>query len=282
MKQLFYPLIFSILLVSCTGSEAEQNDTNETNESTDNDTTTAVSDNSNEEEYSVDFQRIVSAKIGTYQEQAILVLKESPINNQGVITVDGYYFYVKHQKFLDLQGTFTPKTGLYQLTESYKGEETGYMEFVIGNAEHSFWAPSPSSEDQQELHSELLDRGSADDMNIAIEFGEYGYEHEIMFYNGDGTDDGLVTDALKVAIINDEFLAFFIDVTGTNGHVGSVSGVAKITGDKARFSQGEEEWEICDIEFDLSEEDQIIVIEHSCDGWHGAYASFDGVFSKIK
>ena len=233
-----------------------------------------------EDEFETKFTQIVEAYIGDYQKLAIMVLKEQKENEDGQIPVSGYYFYAAHQKNLDLEGTLDPTTGKYALTESYNGKTSGYMEFIPGNEKQSFWSAKKGGE-QQEMSTKLLTGGDPEEMTLVINHATYGYEHELVYYNASEDEQGTTTDELNVTFINDEFMAFTIDVIRTNGHLGNVSGVAKINGDKAKFYVPEtDETMLCDLDFDLSVDGEITVNENDCTSWHGAYASFDGTYVK--
>jgi len=61
-----------------------------------------------------------------------MVLNWDGPNEGGTSEIEGYYFYVRHQKNIDLKGFSDSRTRGIYLKESYKGKPTGYMEFYQG------------------------------------------------------------------------------------------------------------------------------------------------------
>mgnify|MGYP007077385884 CR=1 FL=1 len=282
MKNTLFILSSILVLASCTAPEKEETGQIMEYAGDEEDSTgiESVEEYDDEDEFETKYTQVIEANIGLYQELAIMVLKEQGENKDGTINITGYYFYVKHQKNLDLDGVKDPVSGKYVLTESYKGETTGYMEFIPGVADESFWAPASDTEDEQALNAKKLTGGDPYEMTMIINHNTYEYEHEIQMYNGEDWDNESVTDVLKVTWINEEYMAFDLNVIRNNAHLGSVNGVAKVTGDKAEFNKdAESEWEICQLEFDITEKD-ITVIEKDCSAWHGANAYFDGTYTK--
>lgn len=281
MKHIFYLLIAVVFLPDCSPPEKEQEgqimeyageeDNTEEDEP-------APENESDEEEFETKWTQVVEANIGTSGELAIMILKEQAQNEEGLIEITGYYFYVAHQKNLDLKGTKDPKTGKYILTESYKGKTSGYMEFITGKPDQSFWAPSKGGE-KQDMSAKNLTGGDPYEMTLTLNHGNYIYEHEVTMMTGEENWNN--TDELKVTFINDDYMAFDINVVRTNAHLGAVSGIARVSEDKARYLVDEDdEFSICDISFDLSQKNEITVVENNCTIWHGAYATFDGTYVK--
>lgn len=282
MKTLFLILPTIILLAACS-SPVKENEGQitepERDEAPFNETELLVEE-SEEAEFETTWTRVAEAYIGDYQDLAIMVLKEEGKDEDGQIKVTGYYFYEKHQKNLDLEGTKNPNTGKYILTESYKGKPSGYMEFIPEKPDQSFWAAKKGGE-QQDMNVRIFTGGDPYEMTLVIDHGTYGYEHELVFYNDDEAEPETTTDELKVTFIDDEFMAFTLDVVRTNGHLGGVSGIATIDGKKAKYYVPEtDNTMLCDLEFDLSVKNEITVKENDCSSWHGAFASFDGTYVK--
>lgn len=283
MRYLAFILIPVSIFYSCTAPEKEEEGQimeyagDEDSEALDE----SVEDAEEEDEFSITYTQVLETYIGIYQDLAIMILKqEKGTNDDGTVNVTGYYFYEKHQKNLDLEGVMDPISGKYVLTESYKGKTTGYMEFIPGIADESFWTPANNTSDEQELNAKLLTGGDPLEMTLELNHGQYKYKHNVMMMV-DEDENFEATDELNVTFINDEYMAFYINVTRTNAHLGSVAGVAKVYGDHARYLVDEgDEYMLCDLEFDLSEAGEIKVIENDCSSWHGAYASFDGTYKK--
>ena len=124
--------------------------------------------------------------------------------------ISGYYYYVRHQKRLDLNGYSEPSTRGIYLTESYKGKESGYMEFAQDAHiqpwdGENYWAPSKGSDDKQDFYSEDLFFQEPEEANLAIQMDQYRYPHGIQVYNGETWDDEEVTDELNWMIVNIPF-----------------------------------------------------------------------------
>lgn len=280
MNRIIYMILSLILFSTCTPPEKEEEGQimeYAGDEDSLSDEVEEIADDENE--FETKYTQVIEANIGLYQELAIMVLKEQGENEDGTINITGYYFYVKHQKNLDLEGVKDPISGKYVLTESYKGETSGYMEFIPGVEDESFWTPANDTRDEQELNAKKLLGGDPYEMTLAINHETYQYEHELQIYNGTDWDTDTATDELKVTWINEEFMAFDLNVTRRNSHLGSVKGVAKVAGDKAEYVR-EGEWDACQLDFDLSNENEISVDEIDCSGWHGANATFDGTYTK--
>ncbi|MEX1000533.1 MAG: hypothetical protein WDZ35_00310 [Crocinitomicaceae bacterium] len=278
---LFFGFCFSLLACSPSSQEEEAG---QIMEYTDNpgieeedriDSAKAVEGKKNEADILV-----FGTKIGDYQQQGIMVLNWYPKDENGIYPIDGYYFYVKHQKNLTLEGYSEPASRKIYLTESYKGKETGYIVFIQDdqNAE-SYWAPGKeNTKDKQPFQAEELYLDQPLSSAPLIEHSHYTYDHPITVYNGnEGWDTTQVTDQLYLSRINDDYLAFDLSVTRYNAHIGSVFGVAKINGDTAIF-ESDEYGEHCLLTFDLSIANEIKITEDNCGAYHGANAYFDGTY----
>lgn len=287
----FLSLTFlSVFIISCSDT-SETLDAAADNE-TEVDSLTLVDENGESfEEDDQDFEGVESkhvlfCKVGIYEEPAIMVLDWGESDGNGFSSITGYYYYLKHGKNLDLEGYSESSTRGIYLTESYKGKQSGYMEFAQDAHiqpwdEENFWATSMNSDDHQDFYSEDILFQDPMEANIALTNEHYYYEHEVMMFDAEEEYTMEVTNELHISTINDEFLAFKIYVVCANGHQGEVSGLAKIEGDKAYYDNGlEDDWEVCKLTFDLSKEDEISVEEIRCQAYHGARAYFDGTFYK--
>ncbi|MCB9225388.1 MAG: hypothetical protein R2780_00345 [Crocinitomicaceae bacterium] len=230
-----------------------------------------------------DSKHVLYCEIGLYEKPAIMVLDWMTRDENGVYPIKGYYFYIDHQKNLDLEGFSDPSTRGIYLTESYKGKKTGYMEFAqdVPWEGENYWAASKGNSDKQTFYSEDLMFRDNMGAQVDIQKGQYTNPHTITIYMGDeeGEVEESVTDELNWVIINQEFFAFDISTTGRNAHTGEASGLATIKGNKAIWISDSEEH--CKLTFDLSKkESSIEVSEENCEYYHGAHASFDWNFSK--
>lgn len=234
----------------------------------------------------VDMKHVLFCRIGLYQKPAIMVLNWMEEDENGVFPIEGFYFYVSHQKNLDLKGYSEPSTRGIYLTESYKGKETGYMQFAQDAHlqpwdGENYWSPEKGSADKQAFYSEDLIATDPMETNIALQYDKFTNPHSISIYEGGeaGFSSEEVIDELNWVIINDEHFAFDIHTMGNNAHMGSANGLTKIKGDKAIWISDTEDQ--CKLTFDLSNyEKEISVTEENCEYYHGMNASFDWTFSK--
>lgn len=213
--------------------------------------------------------------IGFYEKHVVVTLSIADDNS-----VIGTYFYDKHQKHLDLNGTYNPKSGSYELTESYKNKPTGLLTFKNFNGDlKGEWRTSSKDKDPQELELRMLYTAGKEKPTIV--FSTYKMDHEVSMYNGESEDLIKTTDVLKIAEINAEFKSFSYSLTRRNGHTGGADGIIRM--DKNAKKQighfyGESE---CDLEFEFTGKD-VDIEEHDCEYYHGANAFMDGSLSLVK
>lgn len=279
----FFPLLLTIILFSaCNGENPSTDNENPTEE-----TTTAIEEDTSEELIESDEEEdrmkyVISARVGIYGEQAVFVLNAYPPDESGVSEVDGYYYYIKKVKNLDIEGQLDTYDEHFVLTEKYKDKISGYMEFDLDDPDECFWSPAADPEDEQGMSVELIDKGNPSELTVQLENFTYVDEHGILNYEGGETGfvQEEVTDKLFVTIVNEEYFLFDIHVTGQNYHQGSANGMAKITGSKAIW-EVKDEFVMCRLYFDLSDKDnQITVSEEECDYYHGQNARFDATFKR--
>lgn len=285
MRNLLFLLFISFYIISCSSAKEESGSDEENNSVED---TFALSTNEESlEEVDEDFEgvetkHVLFCKIGIYQEPAVMVLDWGKSDENRTTPINGYYYYLKHGKYLDLEGYSESKTRGIYLTESYKGKESGYMEFAQDAHiqpwdGENYWSTSRASTVHQEFYSEDILFQDPMEANIALTNEHYYFDHEVMMFDAAKEYTMEVTNELHLSRINDEFLAFKLYVVCTNGHQGEVNGLAKIEGDKAHFdNKATDEWEVCKLTFDLSVKDEITVEEIECQAYHGARAYFDG------
>lgn len=213
--------------------------------------------------------------IGLYEQHVVVSLSLSDDN-----TVTGTYFYDKHQKHLNLNGSYDPKSGNYNLTESYKNKQTGLLQFKNFNGELiGLWKKGSKDTEPQEIKLKLL--YAAGNTQPKIEFSKYEMKHEITLYNGQTEDIEKVTDQLNVATINKEFKSFSYSITRRNGHMGSADGIIRMDKNSAKqvgHFYGESN---CDLAFTFTDK-SVDIEENDCEYYHGANAYMDGSLSKVK
>ena len=235
-------------------------------------------------------RHVLFCNIGGYESPAIMVLNWDGPNESGTSEIEGYYFYVRYQKNIDLKGFSDSRTRGIYLNESYKGEPTGYMEFYQGGIDGaSYWTSSKENDDHKYFNSEELFFRDPSEKNLVIQKDKYRYKHIIAalnyndpegtWSNPDSYDLYEVEDKLNCVIINDEYFAFDIRVMCTNWHEGKINGITKIS-DVNQVLYVDDEMGECKLTFNLSEEGSITVGEETCWRYHGTRASFGGIYPK--
>ncbi|MGB0915330.1 MAG: hypothetical protein ACPGVI_04615 [Crocinitomicaceae bacterium] len=213
---------------------------------------------------------LFEGRMGQYESNIVMEL------NIANGAVSGRYYYARHQKYLTLNGTID-KSGEVELTESYKGEKTGYLNFVLTEDIKGTWKATPDSDDLQKFEANQITTVSKE--NYKPTFSAYEYDHITRIYNGPDlpSDDVDVTDRMTFNTISDSLAAFYYNVVGANGHLGSINGLAKnIDGIWTFKDDGE-----CTltIKFDGK---QANINEEDCGYYRGARAYFEGTLDQVK
>ena len=173
---------------------------------------------------------VFSCYVGLYQQQCVMLLNYSYSDIVGDYNVEGFYYYAKHQKKINLSGTYDVGANFYQLTESYKGKTSGYFEFYTDeNADQNFWSSDLSEGTKQELKCELLTSYPASVEDISIQTNKYATEHMVN-YDPLYEDPQTATDVLNTINIGEDYLAFYYYIISYSQNIGSVSGIAKMQG----------------------------------------------------
>ncbi len=214
---------------------------------------------------------LYSGKLGDYDQHMIMEL---------VITgteVSGSYFYTKHQKSLSLNGTYDPSTSKVKVTESYKGKNTGYIEFDLMNGELSgHWMKKAGATETQPFKAKLTGLDEADFNPV---HSTYENPHQISMYNGDSDEIEEVKDVLKISRIGGKYFSFYYSVIGSNAHLGNIEGLAEIDENGTGIFRDEYD---CVLEFILSEKNVEISETGDCQPYRGYRAYFGGTLKKVK
>jgi hypothetical protein len=190
--------------------------------------------------------------------------------------VTGNYFYAKHQKLLELKGTFDSETNTITLEESYKGKPTGHLEFTASRGEiDGKWMKKKGAKEQENFKANLV---AIDKDEFSSVRNRYEDTHEISIYNGTDEDIEEVTNVLTINKIGDKFFSFYYSVIGANAHIGSVEGFGEIGKDGLGVFSGEDN---CVLEFTFSK-NTVEVHETDCQYYRGARAYFEGILTKVK
>lgn len=233
--------------------------------------------NSGDEYSNVD---VFFCQIGIYQKPAILMIEEAitdEINGDGDYAgVKGHYFYVKHQKDLDLEGGLDIINGQYSLKESYKGKASGFIRFSTNDVGDNYWALSEESADKQEFNFKKLTPKNEETRTFQIKKERYSENHDVMDMSAEEETWEEVTDELALVFINENLMAFDYSVVRTNFHMGSAQGLAEKNKEGKFVWLGEEG---CVLTFSIRDQ-SIDIVDEGCNYYHGARATLDGNFSK--
>ena len=215
---------------------------------------------------------LISGVMGLYQSTVMIDLKISNGN------VTGKYFYARHQKYLDLNGT-VGKDGMIKLKESYKGKTTGFLNFTnIDGKIKGSWCAKEDFKDPQEFNGNEIT--TINDSDYAPKFERFAYEHTTVIYNGEDVepDEIAVTDDLMVNYISPDLITFYYHVTGANGHIGSIEGLASKSKDGIWIFKGEDEC-ILTLKIDAK---KAYIDEDNCNYYRGFRAYFENTLDRVK
>lgn len=217
------------------------------------------------------------ATTGEYNQQIIIELATSETE------VSGRYFYTKHQRFLTLIGTYDTLTQQYSLTESYKGEPTGYLDFQLtedrciqGNwRKEQDTSSMPISFIGKELDLYLNNRDQMD-----VRFSEYEREHNALTYVLSGNDpiEEEALDQFKLSTIDQKHFAFYFQSASDNAHYGTLQGIATmVEEDYAIFNANNDD---CLVSFRFYEDSVVIEEENDCSDYFLTNARYKAALIK--
>lgn len=207
------------------------------------------------------------ATIGDYRQQIIIELATAGTE------VSGRYFYAKHQRFLTLIGTFDTLTERYQLTESYKGEPTGYLGFQLTDdlcIQGNWTRDEDTSTLEVPFSGKKLDLYLNNREQMDVRFSEFEREHIVLNHllNGDAPVEEPVLDEFKVSTIDQKHFAFYFHTISDNTHLGTLQGIATmVEKDYAIFNATDNN---CMLSFRFFEDSIVIEEEENCSDYRGA------------
>lgn len=211
---------------------------------------------------------LYEGKLGMYQQQIIMEL---------VITgnkISGNYFYAKHQKTIQLDGSYDPTTQLAKVTESYKGKATGYLEFYLEKGElNGYWMKKSGSAEKEDFTAQMISLSKSD---YLPKHARYENTHEIIFYADEEDLRDEVTDVLKISALGKGYYVFYYSVTGQNAHTGKVEGLARSAGGSTFFDDANG----CRLEFEFEKNKVTVLEKEDCSYYHGARAYLSGTLTK--
>lgn len=215
---------------------------------------------------------LISGNLGLYESTVMIDLKIQ----DGIVT--GRYFYARHQKFLNLDGTID-KNGTIKLKESYKGKTTGYFNLSTQKSEwKGTWSAKKDFSDPQNFKGKIVE--AIEEASYTPKFERFKNDHTISVYNSEIQDGEQydVTDDLMVNRISPTMITFYYHVTGVNGHIGSIEGVAHKNDNGIWIFKGEDN---CTLTLEISDKEAIIE-EDQCQYYRGARAYFDNTMKRVK
>ena len=214
---------------------------------------------------------VYQGTLGVYDQHVVMQL--SITGNE----VQGSYFYSKHQKSLNLKGAYDAESGLMQVTESYKGKTTGYLEFTLSRGEIvGKWMKKEGAEDKEDFSARLI---GVDKNEYEPVHEHYLNKHEISIYNVEEGDVEEVVDVLKINKIGGGYFSFYYSVIGTNAHLGNIEGFGEIGDDEIGIFRDDE---ACELEFTFSKNTVEVHETGDCQLYRGYRAYFGGILTKAK
>lgn len=209
-------------------------------------------------------------KLGSYMPQVIMnLIFEGE-------AVSGSYYYSKHQKELELKGTINPLNNEIEMTESYRGETTGYFNCTFSDSKiMGVWSAKKNSPKKHEFKLSPLNINSEKLIkNKKEKFKKYIFEHESAFYNPESKEWETydTSDDININSIDQSTFDFYYAVNGMNGHSGSLSGVGKMRNDSVGYFSDKEG---CELKFKFHQ-DTVHIEAAGCENYAGARAHFGG------
>lgn len=209
--------------------------------------------------------------IGLYGEDVLV-----EVNSEDNI-ITGRYWYLKHGREIQLEGTSSAKGDQWQIKETVKGVETGNMSLAVKGDEITgqWYAPGRSS-DLQEVNLKKVYHSEVG--KIEPEFEQYEFTKTITVFNTEENEEVDVTDELRLTRIG-EYILFQYEVTGTNAHSGHVNGLAKMDDSNKAMFTGEEG---CKLSLSFKGNEVTVSEEDDCFYYRGMRAYFDGILTRVK
>ena len=258
-------------IMSCGSPGKTQPNTEEVDKSPENNTTVEDTE-TNITKAEESFWGLYEGEVGLYSQQVVMELsiKEN--------TVTGSYFYAKHRKLLQLNGSIDGTTNKVKLEEKYKGKTTGYLEFIWDEDKiNGSWSKSPSSEKESlELSLLPIKKQEYNPSYIAYEKTILIDEHGFDNHGNDSIFQEPRTNYIYISQLNESTFCFHYHVFGRNFHMGTIEGIAYKENDSHYVFKDKLG---CELQFTKSEK-TIDVNESNCETHHGAFAYFDGTLNK--
>lgn len=223
---------------------------------------------------------IAVTQFGIYESVAILNLTPQPkvsgINN---IPIKGSYYYVKHAKKIDLEGYLKAEIPRVVLNESYQGKDTGHIQFSGDDSAENYWQHAESTEKDKAnlIHLYSIDSGIEAENIVRMYFENTFKVRDYSLPENSPLFEA--KDSVWACKLPDNSLAFHINVTGDNFHLGSWKGIALPSDSNnvfihKSFSHGSK----CEFKIELAEVKMITFKDVDCDVCCGVRASLSGEY----
>lgn len=254
-----------------------------------------------------DAPRVYVGGLGSYN-VAVVRISLSDQNVQGT------YYYARHAKPLELKGVRNPDTGEYLMSETWSGKITGHWRVTItDDGIKGIWtSPERTTEETMDLAN--IEKGNGfrevpatepvDLKRLPIEANpkmdargkaiEGDYAHHGQTWCFEYTDNMEIardekgeyirtfapaTERMRIQYIGDGYFSFYCNVVGGNAHMGSMTGIARMTGLNTAEFHGVED-ALLGFQF---KRDRMITREiRSCSHYAGMRAGFNQTFMRQK
>ncbi len=266
--KLLYTLLATLLFVSCQQNEGAEESNDPKKDKVEQGDTPSQEENQEETPKAYDYY---AGTIGLYGEDVLVEV------NTDDNTITGRYWYLKHGRQIQLEGTTSAKGNEWQVKETVKNVVTGEMTLELDgdNLSGQWYAPGKES-DLQEVS--LTKVHHTENGKFEPNFETYSFTKTITIYNGETDEEEEATDDIKLVRIGD-YVLFQYFVLGTNAHVGHINGLAKMASKNKAIYKGEEGCELS-ITFDGNE--VLVLEEEDCSYYRGMRAYFGGTLTKTK
>ena len=223
---------------------------------------------------------IAVAQFGIYESVAILNLNPKiKGSNTEHIPISGTYYYLKHAKKIDLEGHLDLKVNSIVLQESHNGEVTGNIQFSGNDNTKNYWRLPDSMENEK---AALIHLCNIDSEPTEVEIARTYFENKFKIRDYSYPKNSplfVATDSVWACKLPDNALAFHINVTGDNYHLGRWRGVAlSSNSDNIFIHKSFPYGDKCELTIQLKPRESILFSDVDCEHCCGARARLTGEY----
>ena len=223
---------------------------------------------------------IAVAQFGIYESVAILNLNPKiKGSNTEHIPISGTYYYLKHAKKIDLEGHLDLKVNRIVLQESHNGKVTGNIQFSGNDNTKNYWRLPDSMENEK---ATLIHLCNIDSEQTEVEIARMYYENKFKIRDYSYPENSPLfdaTDSVWACKLPDNALAFHINVTGDNYHLGRWRGVAlSSNSDNIFIHKSFPYGDKCELTIQLKPRESILFSDVDCEHCCGARARLTGEY----